>query len=183
MTAGWLVGQLPRAMAADPVIAGVAGLCEEVANSLRAGVDGIEQNLDLATSPDPMLRYLASWVGAELDPAISRERQQWLLRAVGALLDRRGTRYGLEQLLEALTGSRARVSDGGGVFPARAPLPPADPRVVVDVDDPGELSVAQLHAMVAAEVPVGTVVQLLIAGRPAGPAGPAGSVGAGQAVA
>ncbi|HET9656115.1 MAG TPA: phage tail protein [Kineosporiaceae bacterium] len=171
MSTGWLVGQLPRAMAADPVIAGVAGICEEIADTLRAGVDGIGHHLDLATSPDPMVRYLASWVGADLDPGISLARQQELLRATGPLLSRRGTRYGLELLLEALTGSRVRVGDGGGVF-AEDRLPPPDPRVLVEIDDPGELSAQQLLTMIGAEVPVGTVVELRIAGRPVGEQAP-----------
>jgi phage tail-like protein len=149
-------------MSADPVLAGVAGLCEEIADTLRAGADSVEYQLDLATVSTPMLRYLASWLGADLDPAISVDRQRELMRAVGPLLSRRGTRHGLEHLVEALTGSRAKVSDGGGAYPARhAPqADPGRPVVVVELDDAGELSEAQLRALIQAELPVGVLADL-----------------------
>lgn len=187
MNRGWLTGQLPRAMASDPVVAGIAALCEEIAGTLRADADQIEHLLDAATSPPQMLRYLASWVDADVDPTVGVHRQREVLLVAGQLLSRRGTRHGLELLLEAVTGERVRVTDGGGVVVEGAAFPPPDPRVFVEIDGlddgeaadddaavggdtaddmtggdteqgPARLEPDQIRAIIAAEVPVGAIV-------------------------
>jgi phage tail-like protein len=147
-------------MAQDPLIAGVVSVVEEVAGTVREDVDAIDQHLDVATASAPMVRYLASWLGADLDPGVTVDRQREVLRAIGSLLGWRGTRPGLEGLLEALTGGRVRVTDAGGVFTSRETPPPADLRVVVDLDSLGELSERQIRAVLAQELPIGALVEL-----------------------
>jgi phage tail-like protein len=176
MTGGWLVDQLPRAIAEDPVLAGIAAIAQEVAGSFRSDLDAIDQHLDVAAASAPMLRYLASWVGADLDPSISVDRQREVLRRVGSLLGWRGTQRGLEGILEALTGARVRVQDSGGVWTSSQPRPGPGLAVLVEIDDLGELSAAQLRAYVAEEVPVGAQVELRVAGteQEGADSGPAG---------
>lgn len=163
MTGGWLLVQLPRAIAEDPVLAGMTGIAEKVGDSIRDDLDALEQHLDIAAASPPMLRYLASWVGADLDPSISTDRQRELLRAIGPLLGWRGTRRGLEGILEALTGSHVRVSDAGGVWTGSQPPPAPDMTVIVELDHLGEFSAAQLRAYVSQEAPVCARVALRIA--------------------
>jgi phage tail-like protein len=166
VSSGWLIAQLPRTIAEDDVLSGIVRIVEDIAGSYRHDVDAVAEHLDIAAASAPMLRYLASWVGADLDPSISPDRQREVLRAIGPLLGRRGTRRGLEGILEALTGAQVRVDDSGGVWSATEPRPPATPVIVVDLQDLGELSPRQVSAYIGQEVPVGAVVELRLRGQP-----------------
>ena len=162
MSAGWLRAQLPRTMAQDPFLDGFVAIFEEIADTLRLDVDGVEHQLDTALASPAMLRYLAAWLGLDLDPHGVVEAQRELVHAIGGMLGWRGTRRGLEDLLQALTGSRVRVRDSGGCFRSSETLPRYDPTVVIELDHLGELNEAQVRAFVAAEVPVGTVVRIQV---------------------
>lgn len=165
MTAdGWLVTQLPRALAADPVVHGFVSAFEEVAGSVRDRVDGIEHQVDVGLATPEMLYFLASWLGLELEPTDSPGYQRALLREVGRLLGWRGTRYGVEGLLEAATGARVSVVDGGGVYGYADPVPPPDPVVTVRLDHTGHLSERQVRGFLEAELPLGAELELEILG-------------------
>jgi phage tail-like protein len=160
---GWLVGQLPQVMARDRVVAGFVRACQEVADGLRDRVESVEHELDVNLAAPEMLTFVASWLGvpAEAFPDESgREAQRRLIRAVGQVLGWRGTRRGVEILLEALTGARADVTDTGGVFGRDDPLPPADDVVRVSLTHTGGLSEQQILAFLAEELPVGARVEL-----------------------
>ena len=168
---GWLVAQLPQAMARDEVILGFVRAFEDIANSLRDKVSSVEHELDVHLASPEMLTYLATWLGVELDTLVAtddpeaRESQRRLIRAVGEVLGWRGTRRGVETLLEALTGGRADVSDAGGVFGMRDQLPPPDDVVRVVLDDMGRLSERQILTLLAEELPVGSRVELRVRSR------------------
>jgi phage tail-like protein len=180
-TTGWLVAQLPRAMAADPVLRGFVTAFEEVADSVRERIDGVEHQVDTGLATPEMLQFVASWLGLELEPTDPPEYQRSLVREVGRLLGWRGTRYGIEGLLEAATGSRVTVSDGGGVYGQRDTIPPPDSVVTVRLDHTGHLSERQVRRFLEAEVPLGARIELDVrfpsAGggtRRAGDGGPGG---------
>ncbi len=154
------MGQLPRAMAADPVVLGFVTAFEEVADTVRERVDSVEHQVDTGLATPEMLQYLASWLGLELEPTDPPEYQRSLVREVGRLLGWRGTRHGVEGLLEAATGSRVTVTDGGGIFGRDDPVPPADPVVVVRLDHTGHLSERQVRGFLEAELPLGAQVEL-----------------------
>ncbi len=152
--------QLPRAMAADPVVLGFVTAFEEVADTVRERVDSVEHQVDTGLATPEMLQYLASWLGLELEPTDPPEYQRSLVREVGRLLGWRGTRHGVEGLLEAATGSRVTVTDGGGIFGRDDPVPPPDPVVVVRLDHTGHLSERQVRGFLEAELPLGARVEL-----------------------
>jgi phage tail-like protein len=164
----WLVNQLPQAMARDQVVVGFVQACGEVADGLRDRVSTVEHELDVDLAGPEMLSYLASWLGVQLetiasaDEAVARDAQRRLIRAIGQVIGWRGTRRGVETLLEALTGARADVSDSGGIFGRDDPVPPADNVVRVFLTHSGGLSERQLLAFLAEELPVGTRVELQI---------------------
>ncbi|MFD1048552.1 hypothetical protein ACFQ1S_24975, partial [Kibdelosporangium lantanae] len=85
-----------------------------------------------------------------------------LIRAVGQALVWRGTRRGLETLLEALTDSRVDVLDTGGVFGPQDKVPPASDVVVVELDHTGMLTRQQVMAFLVEELPIGVRVDLRI---------------------
>jgi len=164
----WLVNQLPQAMARDQVVVGFVRACGEVADGLRDRVSTVEHELDVDLARPEMLSYLASWLGVQLetiagvDQASARDAQRRLIRAIGQVIGWRGTRRGVETLLEALTGARADVRDSGGIFGRDDPVPPADNVVRVFLTHSGGLSERQILAFLAEELPVGTRVELQI---------------------
>jgi phage tail-like protein len=170
----WLLAQLPEAMGHDRVIAGFVRGCQEVVDSVRARLDSLEYDLDVDFAAPDMLTFLASWLGITTDPVATsdpagREAQRRLIRAVGQVLPWRGTRRGLETLLEALTGGRVDVSDSGGVFGRDDPLPTGDGVVRVTLAHTGGLTQRQVLAVIADELPVGATVELHVrAGKEAG---------------
>jgi phage tail-like protein len=157
---GWLVEQLPRVMAEDPVLRGFVTALEEVAGTVRDRVDSIEHHVDTGLAAPEMLQFLAGWLGVELEPTDPPEYKRSLVREVGQLLGWRGTRHGIEGLLEAATGSRVTVIDGGGVFGERDQIPPPDYKVVVQLDHTGHLSERQVQRFLEAELPLGSQVEL-----------------------
>jgi phage tail-like protein len=164
---GWLLGQLPQAMARDRVVGAFVHGCQEVADGLRQRVESVEHELDVDLASPEMLTFVASWLGVPAESLVSadepvRDAQRRLIRAVGQVLGWRGTRRGVEILLEALTGGRVDVSDSGGIFGRDDPLPPADDVVRVSMAHTGGLSEQQILAFLAEELPVGTRVELAV---------------------
>lgn len=73
---------------------------------------------DPRTTPSASLEWLASWIGAVLDPALPAARQRQLLRAAPYLYRRRGTVAGLRAALDLVTGGDVHADGrigGGGV--------------------------------------------------------------------
>jgi len=167
---GWLVGQLPQAMARDQVVAGFVRACQEVTDGLRDRVESIEHELDVDLAAPEMLTFVAAWLGVQAELLATpdepvQDAQRRLIRAVGHVLGWRGTRRGVEILLEALTGSRVDVSDSGGIFGRDDQLPPADDVVRVTLTHTGGLSKNQVLAFLAEELPVGARVELHVRSR------------------
>ncbi|WP_031077816.1 hypothetical protein [Streptomyces sp. NRRL S-118] len=165
---GWLLAQLPQVMVRDPLLAAFVLGCEETVDSVGHHLDDLEYMLDMELASPEMLAYLASWLGIELqaltvaDSEEGRAAQRRLIRAVGENLGRRGTAVGLETLLGALTGSRAEVSDSGGVFGPDDRIPAADNTVRVVLDHTGRLSERQIKAVIEEELPIGVGYTLTI---------------------
>lgn len=166
---GWLLNQLPAVMIRDRVISGWVRAFEEIGDTLREQVDDIEYELDVNLASPEMLSYLASWVDIAIDAAqaasddtVVRDVQRRLIRAVGKALVWRGTRRGLETLLEALTDSRVDVIDSGGVFAPDEQIPSGGDTIIVELDHTGLLTRQQVLAFIAEELPVGVLVDLRV---------------------
>jgi phage tail-like protein len=166
---GWLVGQLPAGMRRDRVIAGFVSAFEEIGDTLREQIADVEYELDVNLASPEMLSYLASWLGVAIDAAMAasddpevRDVQRRLIRAVGQALVWRGTRRGLETLLEALTDSRVDVLDSGGVFGPGEATPPGGDLVTIELDHTGLLTRQQILAFLAEELPIGVRVDLRV---------------------
>jgi phage tail-like protein len=166
---GWLLAQLPAELGRDEVVAGFVRAFEEIADSVRNQVDDIEHELDVDLASPEMLGYLASWVGLDIDVSRvashdpgTRAAQRRMIKSVGQALVWRGTRRGVETLLEALTNSRADVFDAGGVFGPGERAPQMSDVVVVELDHTGLLTRAQVLAFLAEELPAGVRVDLRI---------------------
>jgi phage tail-like protein len=157
---GWLVDQLPRTMATDPVLHDLVSAFEQVHDTVRERIDAIEHQVDTGLANPDMLQYLGSWLGIMLEPTDPADYRRSMVRTVGKLLGWRGTRYGVEALLAAATGARVTVLDGGGVYGTNDKVPAPDPVVVVQMDHTGHLTESQVMAFLAGELPLGAKVQL-----------------------
>jgi len=158
------VRELPRPLAEDEFARRFVGIFEEIAGGIRARIGEFADDLDPGLAPPEFVRWIAGWLGLTLDPSLPEEQQRSLVRAAGPLFPLRGTRKGLQGLLEAFTRSSVEISDGGGVFPEGA-APPASSQVVIRVSSAGGLSEQHLLELVQRELPAAAVVDLRVGRR------------------
>lgn len=112
----WLLAQLPIGMMDDDFFCRFVGIFQEMASTLVDGADNVGNILDLNVAPEPMVRWLGSWIGATgIDPSLPSATQRGLVKAAGEMLAWRGTARGLRQLLELISGAPAHIAEGGGV--------------------------------------------------------------------
>jgi phage tail-like protein len=161
---GWLLRELPRPLAEDEFTGRFLRIFEDLAGGLRSRIDGFHQDLDPGLAPPEFLRWMAGWMGLALDASLPEEHQRSLVRAAGPLFPLRGTRRGLQGLLEAFTQSKVEVTDGGGVF-AEGAAPEAANQVTIRVSSSGAISEEHLMELVLREVPATAVVDLRVGRR------------------
>ena len=162
--AGWLVAQLPRVLQQDRFTRRFLGVFEGIADSVRTEIDALEYYLDVATAPPEFVRWLGSWLEVTVDAAVDEHRQREIVRAAGTYFARRGTSFGLQGLLEAITNGEVRIIDGGGTWPAGGA--PANPgRILVRLEGTGGIAEGHLYRLVAAEIPIGVTFELRIGDR------------------
>lgn len=158
---GWLIEELPRALADDPFLRRFVMIFEQVAITVHQRIDGVEHHLDPGLAASEFVRWLGGWLGVAVDASVPEDRQRRLVGTAGPLLAWRGTRRGLEGLLEALTDAPVHVSDPGGVYSGgRAEA--ANRHVTVRLEDAGGIDEARLLELIHGELPADATVQLLI---------------------
>lgn len=92
-------------------------LFEAVWEPIEHRQDRIDMYFDLRTCPPALVAWLASWLGASLDPQLTEARQRRLAAEALDLYRWRGTRYGLTRALEICVGQTPQI-----VRDAREPL-------------------------------------------------------------
>ncbi|HVF04096.1 MAG TPA: phage tail protein [Frankiaceae bacterium] len=162
----WLLAQLPQAMVADRFFRGFVSIFQTVATTLVDGADNVEHMADPAVAPEPMVRWLASWIGLDaIDPALPVPVQRGTVLAGARTHGARGTRPGLLGLLAVMGNAAPAVSDSGGVYRTGA-CPAADrPALTVRVETTGALSEADFVALVRDHVPVHVAATVLVGDR------------------
>ncbi|MCW5951101.1 MAG: hypothetical protein KIT69_02420 [Propionibacteriaceae bacterium] len=161
---GWLVSQLPEAMQRQALLAAFAQMGEEVGDSIRFQLLGLDQQLDPETTTDGMLGYLASWFGFTFDTTTDAELIRRLLKQVGPIIRTRGTSASLAALLEVLSDGEVTIQDPGCVIGSGLPRPPASNVVVARVAQAGPLGAERLTAIAQRELPVGVELKLVVGG-------------------
>ncbi|MEQ8677316.1 MAG: FHA domain-containing protein [Aggregatilineales bacterium] len=92
-------------------------------------VDNFDLYLSPETAPEVWLQWMASWFDVELLHLIPEERQREIMKQMGWLYLRRGTRTGMERLLELYFGVSPEILenvDGACRFVVRLPLTRSD---------------------------------------------------------
>ncbi|MBN9608698.1 MAG: hypothetical protein BGO26_11460 [Actinobacteria bacterium 69-20] len=164
----WLVNQLPVGMLNSEFFVRFVSIFQELAETLMDGADQIEHVPDATVTPTPLLAYLASWIDVRtVDPSLAEDVQRVILRSSAKALALRGTKSGLEQYLRMLSGDKAQVEDGGGVWGEGAS--PADVAEVawvrMRVTGTGHLSEDEFVALVRDEIPAHVRAELFVGDR------------------
>jgi phage tail-like protein len=89
------------------------GVIEATTQGIDDKIRRIAEYLDAGTAPAAWLDYIARWLDLPWEDALADDIKRRIVQNAGALLEWRGTRRGLELLLEALVGSakQARIED------------------------------------------------------------------------
>ncbi len=133
----WLLYQLPVAMTDDSFFVRFLSIFQEVSNTVLHTVDNIPHLFDIAVAPDRLVRAIGSWLGIDwIDPSLPVRLQRDIVRNYASIVPWRGTAYGLERLLTAVTQGEVRVEDSGGVY-RQGEAPHAAPHVKITLSPEG----------------------------------------------
>jgi phage tail-like protein len=161
----WLLDQLPTGLLTDEFFFRFASIFQQMADTVVGNADNVENLLDVTVAPDPMVRWLGSWIGMDdIDADLPDELQRRIVQSAADTLAWRGTVRGLVRLLEMISGSEAEVEDGGGVW--RDGEAPSDTAWVrMRVSSTGWLPPDDFAALVRDEVPVHVRAELWLNDR------------------
>ncbi len=150
---------LPSMLREDPFAHGFCAGLDEVLAPVLLSLDSFSAYLDVGTTPEDMLPWLAQWVGLSDDQAQARGGQRELLRSARDMHARQGTKRGIELAVTAALGIEVSVVETGGAAWSSRPdaeLPgESEPAIVVRVR-PGpdrEVDIDHLDAVVRAARP------------------------------
>ncbi len=97
----------------------LVGVLESTTQGLDARIGSMGSQIHPATATEPWLDFIARWLGVPWDDGLSLEQKQAIVRRGAELANGRGTRAGLETLLECLIPDnprRFRVTDATADF-------------------------------------------------------------------
>lgn len=166
----WLLAQLPVAMLDGDFFVRFVSIFQEVGGSLLEDADNIDHLVDVSVTPEPLLRWLGSWIGTEaIDVSLDEQMQRRIVAGAASTLSHRGTAHGLRRFLELISGHPARVEDGGGIW--RDGEAPADTAWVrMTVESTGWLPEQDFVDLVRDEVPAHVYAELYVGARRIWPA-------------
>jgi phage tail-like protein len=84
---------------------------EDVLTPVQGMVNGLPQQFDPALASSDMLALLATWVGVDPEPGIDETAWRRLVKDSLLLHGLRGTKRGLKQALEIVTGRRPFITE------------------------------------------------------------------------
>jgi phage tail-like protein len=149
-----MVDLLPGVYLEDDLARGLTRGLDTVLAPVFLTLDCLDAYVDPRLAPEDFLPWLASWVGVSLVESWPAERKRRVIAAAVARHRDSGTRHGLRDHLELVTGGEVEVQDSGGTLWSDDPDvdPPGDPvpalRLTVRVADPGSVDLDQLTAIV-----------------------------------
>ena len=160
----WLLHQLPVGMTDDDFFVRFVTIFQRVADTVVHQVDGVEHAFDPTVAPDNMVRLMAEWFGVDwVDSSLDVRLQREIVMRYAELIPWRGTRRGMVELLELLTGADVEVRDTGGVF-AEGEAPQDPPHVRIDVQSLGWNNRKDFAQIVRDELPATVTFTVWMAG-------------------
>jgi phage tail-like protein len=114
---------LPSIYGDDEFLGRYLLIFESILNPIIWMIDNFDLYLTPSIAPPLWLEWLASWFDLLLLPELPIERQREIMRQAGWLFMRRGTRAGLQRLLELYFGVTPEIVETGNCrFVVRLPL-------------------------------------------------------------
>ncbi|MET0144921.1 MAG: phage tail protein [Ilumatobacteraceae bacterium] len=161
----WLLHQLPVAMAEDEFLSRFLSIFQDVADTVVGQIDNLPHMFDPTVAPPTMVRTLGRWIGLDwVDPSLPDALQRRIVREYFSMLRWRGTKRGMRQLLELVSGAPAVVEEAGGVY-VEGDTPAGIGHVVLRVESPGWGTDADLLRIVRAELPASVTFELFVGDR------------------
>jgi phage tail-like protein len=161
----WLLHQLPVGMVEDDFLSRFLRIFQTVADTELHQIDTLRHMFDPTVAPDGMVRLMGSWIGVDwIDPSLPDDLQRRIVKEYASLLQWRGTRRGMIQLLELICDGPVEVEDSGGVYPERE-APISYPHVVLRVGSSGWATEPDLLRIVRAELPASVTFELYVGAR------------------
>jgi phage tail-like protein len=168
----WLLHQLPVGMVEDEFLSRFVMIFQDVADTVVGQIDNLPHAFDPTVAPPSMVRTLGRWIGLDwVDPSLPDALQRRIVREYFALLRWRGTRRGMRQLLELISGAPAIVEETGGVY-GEGEAPADIGHVLLRVETPGWATDADLLRIVRAELPASVTFELFVGARRIWPPSP-----------
>jgi len=178
----WMLNQLPVGMLDSKFFVRFVSLFQELGNSLLEGADNIEHVLDPTVAPEQLVRWLATWIGIDaIDQQLPGDLQRLILRSSARILSWRGTKAGLTDFLQMISGGEVEVIDGGGVW-REGDAPTDTAHVTLKVQTTGWLPEGDFIALLRDEIPAHARAELWIGDRLAWSSVAAASVAGSEAV-
>lgn len=127
----WL-NYLPAIYSDDEFLGRYLLIFESILDPIIWMIDNFDLYLTPDLAPEEWLRWMASWFDLLIIPDLPSERQRAIVGQLGWLFLRRGTRSGLERLLELYFGVRPEIIENRaepGHFVVKLPLSESNVRV------------------------------------------------------
>lgn len=126
---------LPAIYSEDDFLGRYLLICESLFAPIVWMVDNFDLYLSPEVAPPEWLIWMASWFDLLLVPELPEARMRAVMDQIGWLFLRRGTRAGLERLLQLYFGVRPEIieSDEPCRFTVRLPLSDSDVKVNTEV--------------------------------------------------
>lgn len=171
----WLLAQLPMGMLEDDFFVRFVGIFQELGSTLVEQADNLERIIDVTVAPEPVVRFLGTWIGVHsIDASLPHELQRRVVRESAQVLRWRGTRQGLQRFLELMSGGPATVEESGGVY-REGEAPRRDPFVRMSVASTGWMSEEDFVTLVRDELPANVAFELVVGDRVVYPTAPPAS--------
>ena len=168
----WLIHQLPVGMVDDEFLVRFLSIFQTITDTVFHQIDTLPHMFDPTVAPDTQVRLMGQWVGVDwIDPSLDDELQRRTVLEYADMLPWRGTRRGMQQLLETISGGPATVTDSGGVY-HEGEAPAAPPHVRLEVESTGWADDEDLVQIVKSELPATVTFELRVAGRTIWPTPP-----------
>jgi phage tail-like protein len=146
---------LPAIYSQDDFVGRYLLIFESIMSPLIWMIDNFDLYLSPEVAPPEWLRWMAGWFDVLLVPQLPAERQRAIVEQMGWLFLRRGTRVGLERLLELYFGVRPEIienADEACHFIVRLPLSKSSIGLGRDVADRLIMSQKPAFASYALEI-------------------------------
>lgn len=107
---------LPAVYQQDPFLGEFLSIFEEILKPIQRTVGGLPTIFDPRLAPEPMVNFLATWVGSHRPAGCPDDSWRQTVRQTIWLHRWRGTKRGLRRALEIITGERPLITEFGGTL-------------------------------------------------------------------